>query len=115
MNNKTIEKLQNLLPGQSMVYYTSHETPISNAVFDDKEIRNHVYSGYMNGIYELTQRLVRSTGAHGVFEYICTRRLEPVSAEVLAQRQYYNRSLAEKSDKIRGEKYSMYFKTGGKK
>ena len=111
MGNTTIEKMKNLQLGQSMVYYTSHDTPISNAAFDDRDIRNYAYGGYLAGTYELTQRLVNSVGQYGVFDYICTRRREPISPEALAQRRYYNRTLAEKSDKIRGEKYSMYFKT----
>ena len=111
---KTIEKLQNLLPGQNMVYYTSHDAPISNSAFDEKEVRNHAYSGYMSGIYELTQRLVRSTGAHGVFEYICTRRREPPIPEVMARRRYYLRCITEKGSNVKGERTYIVSRRVGK-
>ena len=96
MTNSLIKQLQNLLPGQSMVYYTSDSAPISKAGCPDMiEARNLVYNMYLNDLGYPVQR-IKSGDLVRVFEYVFIRKIDPPCPEAVFARKEYHRGLEDK-------------------
>lgn len=96
----TIEQIQNLKPGQSVVYFTSSGERSCYALSCDTKIKDHVNEGYIEDRYILTQRLVdrtksthRNNGFIGTFEYIVTRKVDPPCRLTISKNKDYRERL----------------------
>lgn len=108
MANPTITQMENLLAGQSMVYYTGNITV--NGI-DIIEVRNTAYSMYVQDLVELTQRVIgykqpylNDQKATGIYEYIITRKRNPPDRKKILYRQDYLKCLREGKSPVRSMK-----------
>lgn len=101
----TIEQIENLKPGQSLVYYNSSPKGVCYAHSGSMDVKNHLSTGYIEDRYILTQRLLERTtatlknvGDIGTFEYIVTRKRNPPDPFIIGKNKEYRERL------LRGDK-----------
>src|SRR3990167_2641055 len=88
---KMLEKIKNLEPGSSLVYYTSTLAPISKAgTMDIVNLRNEVYKMHLRDEVELVQR---RTDFAGVFDYIVIKKRNLPNPAVIALHRDHERRL----------------------
>src|SRR3990167_5049886 len=98
---KMLEKIKNLEPGSSLVYYTSTLAPISKAgTMDIVNLRNEVYKMHLRDEVELVQR---RTDFAGVFDYIVIKKRNPPKRANIERRIEYNRFIAANKLKKHGD------------
>lgn len=105
--NQIIKQLNDLMPGQSMVYYTSIHAPIARGNFDDIEARNHAYIMYSQDLVDLVQRRISGGGSYNqketsVFEYIAIRKRHDPDPKKVVNRQFYATCLRDKMSAVHG-------------
>jgi hypothetical protein len=89
-----IAELNNLMPGQSVVYFTGH-LGMSSSDPEVKQLRDTAYMMHVEDRVMLTQRVVRRNEhvyvrhTTSIFEYVATAKRLPPNPRVVMRRRAY--------------------------
>lgn len=90
---KQLDALNNLMPGQSCVYYTGHIAKSSSNP-DVRLLRDTAYNMHVEDLAYLTTRVKSRTDnvfrySVSEFEYIATRKVAPPNPKSVINRRFY--------------------------